>query len=137
MFVFGKLLELLQLNSFIPGFGLAFKSDLLGLESGLDLWLCLYPQQHYFSQCFGQKSVLCVCISTHTYAHTRSQAIQSQPAHSHIYFFLRFMPLSGACSSLCWLDFVPPAPESSPHSHTHGAARIHTHTIKALAIAAE
>lgn len=128
MFVFGKLLELLQLNSFIPGFGLAFKSDLLGLESGLDLWLCLYPQQHYFSQCFGQKSVLCVCISTHTYAHTRSQAIQSQPAHSHIYIFC--VLCRSAALVARYADWILCRPHQKVvHTHTHMGLHGYTRTL--------
>lgn len=129
MFVFGKLVELLQLNSFIPGFGLAFKSDLLGLESGLDLWLCLYPQQHYFSQCFGQKSVLCVCnLNAHIRTHTLAGHTITARTQPYIYFFC--VLCRSAALVARYADWILCRPHQKVvHTHTHMGLHGYTRTL--------
>jgi len=65
--------------------------------------LSLSPATLFLAVFWPKERAVCV-QSRRTHTHTHSLAghtiIQSHPAHSRIYF-LRFMPLSGACSSLC------------------------------------
>lgn len=98
--------------------------------------LSLSRRRHNFSQCSGQKSCMCVCsISTHTitdtHTHTHTREPYNHIPHTVVYIFC--VLCRSAALVARYVDWIL----CRPHKKVVRTHTQLTHTIKALAMAAE